>query len=1172
MSNNTINTNSSLKEYYIKMQEMMNTAVNMVTAINQSLTTATSEITLATTVDGVTTTFRVPSFLYLESKIEQLETNFNALFNMPRSGEAWFQKSADMFKLQMVKSTSAPTPPVISTDNIGFNVTENTFLKDLVNPKTYIRLNVKNLADNIDTMFMRKIVIFNTELVSFVQDLKTYDEYVAALFNAVRGKDYEIYDSDLKLPIKKDTFKSEFKIEEIPELESGNPWTDTTQSPRLLYQLRLNTLKYTDQEDSSIELSLKAGDLVCLRGQYAVYKVRHVQTIHNMDNTDDLNDHIVVLEEYIGHITLQTTEENSEMVLELYNENYDKYHYVDVPLEENPYIAVFLGTIQNNIRSILSDAVFFDLNNVYMRDENGNLITDGNGNYVSYMEYYNRYCRNIGDMILGFTQTAYPQVSNYNVDQLYELTSGIAIKNLVTSSMYHDDETVLTVNKINNHLIDDVTSENILSLHEQKSEINSQLNSVQTNIDNVYNQLTTTDFSQEVTVTQESLRSQLNTYYQERLALQKQAIAIIDNINLLKGDVKGVDKSKYRIRGVAEAGDKNDSDIESTIVQYLHEQYGDKCELIGIDVEYKYKSINKDTTTVESHANAVFSDWNKMPSIDKQRYLEFDNNSFTVKFVKYNSANNIIKWNQIDIPINQGEDVVLRVRYKYNIGQPFMNLYTPWSDEITISFPIEMIETTEIATVIADNDNDTISAKFSKTLINEGYQEHIANMLIDNSQTFYHMPENIYSGFNTPENKLISLKDKLTSMSTDINDYKALIDNEINADYKVYLEWDNNSIQLSNDTENNILINEIVNGANDSFIKKKMNIVIKNTGSIPIRMYSIFPGNKDIPLLLTDMEFYNKMVVNYERVPILKSGASTPSEGILAQTLGQWIYFRQNNPYTREDFYLNTESQRTLDINSAMNNERQTYMGESEAVAFANAPTYIAKDRNQALLGYRNRIQTNNVLNINTNIDATKAIEVTNNSINTKELLTELLNYIKLNSAATIDYTTYNNINNYIYDNVLVDKESNLYILKYEHIHGQKENEPVYMSEKQSIKTFMNYAFDHNWGFEKNIESFNGAFLIPEIVSESEITCDMMGKNQYRVLEVGKSLSIPIIFEYFLDGEKLSSIMKTLAFDLRTSILQEPEHYILNVKAMYDYSQTNADLANNISLLDNLTE
>ena len=74
------------------------------------------------------------------------------------------------------------------------------------------------------------------------------------------------------------------------------------------------------------------------------------------------------------------------------------------------------------------------------------------------------------------------------------------------------------------------------------------------------------------------------------------------------------------------------------------------------------------------------------------------------------------------------------------------------------------------------------------------------------------------------------------------------------------------------------------------------------------------------------------------------------------------------------------------------------------------------------------------------------------------------------------------------------------------------------------------------------------------------------------IYKLKEAVSVPIIFEYFLDGEELSSIMKTLAFDLRTSILQEPEHYILNVKAMYDYSQTNADLANNISLLDNLTE
>ena len=39
------------------------------------------------------------------------------------------------------------------------------------------------------------------------------------------------------------------------------------------------------------------------------------------------------------------------------------------------------------------------------------------------------------------------------------------------------------------------------------------------------------------------------------------------------------------------------------------------------------------------------------------------------------------------------------------------------------------------------------------------------------------MPENVYSGFNTPENKMISLKDKLTEMNKDLMEYKEAIDN-----------------------------------------------------------------------------------------------------------------------------------------------------------------------------------------------------------------------------------------------------------------------------------------------------------------------------------------------------------------------------------------------------------
>ena len=97
--------NNSLKEYYIKLQGMYNNAVNMLTAINQSLSTSSSEVSITLdNNDNSQTVVRIPSFLYLENKLEQLETNFEALFEMPQSGEAWFNNNANMFKLELLKA------------------------------------------------------------------------------------------------------------------------------------------------------------------------------------------------------------------------------------------------------------------------------------------------------------------------------------------------------------------------------------------------------------------------------------------------------------------------------------------------------------------------------------------------------------------------------------------------------------------------------------------------------------------------------------------------------------------------------------------------------------------------------------------------------------------------------------------------------------------------------------------------------------------------------------------------------------------------------------------------------------------------------------------------------------------------------------------------------------
>lgn len=1122
--------NDSIKEYYIKIEEMMNNAVNLLTAINQSLSTQSPEITVdlinTDNSDQTKTSIRIPSYLYLENKLEQLDNTISNLFTIPKSGEAWFTKASDMFKLSLVKSTNAPVIPEISNDaNVGFNVKDNNIFKDMVSPKTFVRLNINNLPDYISQMVVNKIVLYSESDADYLSMYGSYSDVKAALFNKQKGVDYEEYESIVNLPIKVDKYNSNFKIETVDKIVYD---TDLT----ITYKVRLNTLTYYDKEDSSIQYTLAIGDLLCLPNDYAIYKIKDINTIYNSENNNDENEYYVTLDEYIGHISLQTFEENSEMYLQIYNESYNKYHYVDIPLEENPRIIVFLSTIYNNIRSQYSNAIHLNLNNIYMKDENGNYILDENNNPIPYIDYYKKYCKNLGDLMDGISKVAYPQITNYSNSDLKRLTDSDEIKQFVTNTLYSSEDIVLKVTRINSHLIDDETSKKIISLHTQKNEVNAQLKTVQDNVDQVYTQLTTTDFSQESSVSQDSLRSQLNDYYNERITLQKQFINLVDNINNEKEGIIGLDAAKYRVRGVTDTSDKYDSSIESPIVSFLHENFGYKCDIIGMDVEYKYKTATKDSTNIVSNHNVLFTDWNKLATIERERYLKFnvENNQFEIEYSNYNSTSNVIKWNQIDIPINQGEDVVIRVRYKLNIGQPFINLYTPWSDEVQIPFPVEYAEDTDISSILDMNETDTISANFMRTLVNNGYEEHITDKIVNNSQKYYHQPEHIYSGFNTPENNLISLKDKLIDMNNEITSYKSAIDNEINTKYSIYLEWDNSSIKLSNSTINNVYINEVVNGNNDTFIKKNMNLVIKNTGEVPVKLYSIFPGNTDVSLLECDSSsYYNNNLSVYERIPLLLEGSSVPSECVLPQSMGQWIYFRQNNAFTNKSLYYNAIVQRNTDTDAADTGEQSTFVGKKSE--------YLSIDNSQVLLPYRNRNNGNNYnkwgsLIINEN----KEIVYQSGYEDNKELPDSFYKY------SNID----NNGNNYLF------KYENIYI----------EDSSKYLTNNSQISNY----------FKTPVE-YNGAFLIPELLSKNQIICSETKVEQYSTIEVGKSLSIPILFEYFLvpkNSNDISKITKTISFDIKPSLVKSPEHYILSITAKYDYSQTLSASQSYVSLIDNI--
>lgn len=1131
--------NDTLKEYYVKLEGLWNNVTNVLFAINQSLHTNSSEITVQIAdTDNTSTTVRIPSFLYLENKLEVLSNNFSNLFNMPKSGEAWFNTNTNnnMYKLEMVRSNTAPNTPIINTNNIVSSITDNNFLKDLVSPRTYLKLNIDNLPDNINKIFMKKYIIYNYSVFESLRsnNVSSYDEFLLYIYNLRKGIDYDEYDSILDTPIKTDVYNSNFSIIDIP-VEDNNPWIDSTNSnlSKYSYKIQLDTLKYTNQEDTSIEFSLKIGDKLCLGNELTIYKVKSIDTLNN----------IVIIEEIIGHTLLQTVSENSEMVLKLYNDDYSKYHYVEVPLEENPYICVFLGTIYNNVRSLLSKPVLLNLNEIFITDKSGQYIYDGNGNKLNYIEYYKKECTNIGDLILGLTQSAYPQLTLLDSYKLQLLQNNGELTSIINQTI--DSTNILQVVPINKHTLDNVKTEEVISLHSQKNELSSQINSINNNISTVNTKLISTDFKQEVSITYQSLKSQLDQYYNERILLQKQLISIVENINNNLGLVTGKN-IKYRIRGIC------NTDI---LEQYIHNVVDPKVDIIGIDVEYKYRSINKDVTNITSINSNVFTDWNKLVTIDKQRIINFNEltNNYTLEFENYNSTNNIIKWNQIDIPIVSDEDVIIRVRYKYNIGQPFVNIYSPWSDEIVVIFPVEYKDNVEINSIALDNSNDIINAKFNSTLINDGYQEHINNSLIVSDNIFYHMPENIYSGFTNSDNKMITLKDKLLSLSSEVERYTKLISETLNQKYAVYLTYDESQVELFNSIINKVNIyNEehIV----DTFVKKTMNIVFKNTGDIPIKMYSIFPGNINIPLLLNNDEFYDKTIRHYERVPVFFD------DKISYQRLGQWIYFRQNNFWTGENIYKVSEYQNDLDVNLAKNynkNDKVKYTINSNNTIYS----ILELKNNQPLLGFRQRTNNSEIIHKNTWV----GYDYSENKIN------------RITSKNNNNYTDISDIYKqlpidfFIYEN---KSQDNNYITKFEDICFQlNDTNIINLDEQTSIEEFIKLKIKEQ--YIKNDVKFNmlsnyvGAFLYPNIQSETSILTNG-GINDYIEIPVGGSISIPITLEYFLNNEQFI-ITKSLYFDIKTSLYKEIEHYMLEIVLNPDTS-TSINMISNVSLYDETIE
>lgn len=924
---NTVTTN--IADYLTRIESLTSTNLQILKTINDSFFTKKNH--LFAEVDN--TTYVIPSFISLENKINMLQENFENLVKSPENSEAYFNFDGNTRAIEVRKYSHVPdslTLPTVST----YSVEANDVFKDFLTPLPYINFDLPTLPNDIVEVNVKKIIAKNDNLKALFRnklsytvnhydnegnltDIETlynqsinepYGNVYKMLLNYKNDIDYIEYDTIYKLPMRKNIGTGTYIIESV----ISDIIDDDLNEIVTLKIKDDNKLTYKAFDDT-IERPLKIGDhLTNFDGTGKVV----IKEIRFATNTIVVQ---VVNGEYLNFLgTTEYDTNNGKDIhdfskLKFYADiDFDLDKYIKVPLEEDQYIYIAIAAVNSrmNVQSSWGNGIIL---NTYSLKNND---TDFN-------TYYKNNVKNLGDVLL--------EVSNMITSPITELSQNVF--NRLTSLKPEITKNDLSVMMINKHLNNSNTVKNIRNAYNQKKTAENELVKIQNNIKEINEILAKVSFN-DTTGIYNTYTSQLNTLKQQ----ESDTIARINNaINTISLSVNSaeipIENAKYRIRGFYNLKDE-------TIIDNINV----KEHVIGLQVQYRYKNISTElgnavSINASNGQTQIYSDWNVYNTKNKLKIASFYNGVYKYEYEQDNETKNEPSYNQIDIPITQGETVDIRVRVVYDFGQPYITMMSEWSDIINIPFPTEFTTDVPVLTIIEENNKDIESNRFNDILKTGGITDHINDKLIDNNINYYHKPEHIASGYYTEERRVIPLKDKLESIVNDI----ALLKSDvlgINGSCKVSIRIGNSDLELKSMTsainihpynlfnEDEFItdtsyewIYETINGVKTKTDKIGviLNLVLSNPTNSVIKLYPLFYGPSAVPLYNSTSKIVDKDSYIIATTDKTEDGTEATSYNSIyyayknginyesnKQLCNQFITFRTKNVYTGEDFYSKT--------------------------------------------------------------------------------------------------------------------------------------------------------------------------------------------------------------------------------------------------------------------------
>lgn len=815
-----MNTNNSISNSLKKLLEINSNSLKIYERINEAITTDLKDVPLEIITDeGTTRTVYVPSFGYMKRELERLDTNLKALTGLGK-GNTKIKLPDGTYQNIITSRLKAPAADISALIKpSAFTTKSNYFFEDFLNPLLTTTLNVSGQIPNDTERVLIKRIIFdstNVPSVEFFNDNYKNQEgvdYYTALRDITNNNLTYIVDEEVRdLPFRVNQYVGKFDVLSIDSAKR-DVIVDGVTTKRSIKLITLDSLTYSDNDkDLNDTELLKVGDelMVNSGNRNTRYKISKID-----GSTRQIE---VELVEGYDPIKIGTN------VLSIYKYNNTALN-IEVSLGFNERVLLFVKAIDadsNMLAENWSPGIGFYSNELTLLQEDGSEIRLD--------DYYKENVADFGQYIKALKEDAIPPS-----------TVG------VTPDAPTLDAGNFKVVQINSHLTQNDTAEKIKKLSADKTTVEETIKKLDDTIAKKRTEIATKKYESDIQKDKD--KSELNALIEERASETKLYNSLVNQIQSLASGTNVTNISpKYRVRGFwavpepKKVADTTDQHVVQFAIQYRYLSTSGKA---GEVAQLPFTDGTREKT-------AVFSNWNEIRTKVRDRGRNENTGKFEWKDSLVEDGQEI-NFNQLDIAINEGELVEIRVKSVSEAGYPANPIFSDWSEPITIDFPEAEIDTTDLDNLVEKNLAEVAAVKISDELTAKGVFTHVDESFVANETFYAHTATSIASGFLSPEQKPISVFDKLTELENQIRALKEGIEAEV-GELVVKLQAEDGTVTIiKNNTVNQIFAGYYVDEVAELSVKKghivtkTFKLVLENTKATQLELVSRLTGNQNVP-------------------------------------------------------------------------------------------------------------------------------------------------------------------------------------------------------------------------------------------------------------------------------------------------------------------------------------